>query len=424
MSKPLLKIAHASDIHAGYFSGRKTGEDGVNIREKDGYKALDRMITEIIENEVDCLLIAGDTFHISKPTTRSILFVREQMWRLWEASIPVYALGGNHEISDIQADISSAALLHDPWRGLYSHIEPYVRHEIKDGIFLHLVSHHMYGEQFETMKKVKPVKGAINIFSTHGSVIDPILEMKLHTEQSPREIVIPDGMLYDNDWSYTMLGHIHERGWIGSKDGLTDTYNSKVYYNGSLIRRGFSDGITPLGRGWTLWEVSEDGVFKAIPKEILQRPQLDFKTIDASNISASEISDRVIANLRGTQEDGLKFIVESAPILRQTFLNIDSAKYSALDWKAISENYAHAFDWKPHKITKEERLDKVLGESDKNNQLIQTLGTGDIVEAYNQWAKESTMLETIPEEDKRIKVTNKAKDFIKIGQEKEIEKED
>ena len=421
MPKPFLKIAHVSDTHAGYRAGREVDAFGVNLRENDGYKSFEEMVTQIIENDVDCVLMAGDTFHISVPTARSILFVRAQLWRLWEASIPVYALGGNHEIKDVAADISSSAILHDPWRGLYSHVEPYVKHEIKDGVFLHLISHHMYGEQFETMKQVKPVKGAINIFSTHGSVIDPILEMKLHTEQSPREIVIPDGMLYDNDWSYTLLGHIHERGWVGSKDGMTDTYNSKIYYNGSLLRRGFSDAEVPLGRGWTLWEVDEKGVFKAKPKEVWQRPQLDFKTINATEMTASDISDRIISNLRGTQEDGNKFIVESAPILRQPLLNIDSAKYAALDWKHISENRGHAFDWKPHKISKEQ----VIGKNDNDNfGIIETLSSGDIVEAFERWTKTSEMLEKITEEKTKEKVSKQAKSYIKSGQEKEIERED
>ena len=126
---------------------------------------------------------------------------------------------------------------------------------------------------------VKTVDGEVNILSTHGSVIDPILHMRLSANESPREVVIPDPIIKDQNWSYTLLGHIHERGWVGSMNGKEDTAETRIYYNGSLIRRGFSDAETPLGRGWTLWTVDSDGNFSHEMKQIAQRPQYDLSLI-------------------------------------------------------------------------------------------------------------------------------------------------
>lgn len=188
------KIAHLSDIHAGYKSTRLVNAQGINLREADGYIALSHMITDIINCEVDAAIIAGDVFHIPTPDVRAIIFVQNQLRRLWKAGISVYILAGNHDTNDVQADIAASRILHDPSRKIFSHVEPYIKHEITDGIIVHMISHHMYSEQAETMNDIKSEDNKINILTTHGSCIDPILNIKLHTEQSPREIVIPDNL--------------------------------------------------------------------------------------------------------------------------------------------------------------------------------------------------------------------------------------
>ena len=267
----MIKIAHLSDIHAGYTATRHLNNQGINVREADGYVAFARIVTDCINHDVDLVVIAGDTFHTSTPSIRTIIFVQNQFRRLAAAGIPIYALAGNHDVDDIRANIAASRVLDDPLRGIHSHIEPYAVHEVFDGVHLHMVSHHMFMDQSQTLPNVKSVDGAINIFTTHGSVIDPILEMKLHTEQSPREIVIPDWLLAENNWDAIMLGHIHERGWVGSSDGRTDTASTGIFYNGSIIRRGFADKTCTLGRGWTLWTIQDDGTFTQDIKTIPQR---------------------------------------------------------------------------------------------------------------------------------------------------------
>lgn len=252
-----FKIAHLSDLHLGYKATNHLSSQGVNFREADGYLAFIKMVNQIIEEQVDAVIVAGDTFHTFKPEIRSLTFAQSQFQRFFKAGIPVYILAGNHDTNDIKADVAASKVLHDPARRIYSFAEPYEKMKIGDGIFLHLLSHHMYSEQSDTMKNLSPEKDAINILSTHGSIVDPLMKIRLHTEQSPREVVIPDFVFEDYPWDYTLLGHIHERGWAGSKLGSTkDSLGTKVYYNGSLIRRGFSDKESPLGRGWTLWTIS------------------------------------------------------------------------------------------------------------------------------------------------------------------------
>lgn len=415
----MFRIAHVSDIHADYRATRIVTDQGINIREADGYKALSVMMTDIIKHDVDVVVIAGDTFHTPSPSVRSVIFVQNQLRRLWKANIPVYILSGNHDVTDVKSDIASSRILHDPWRKIYSHAEPYVTHRIGDGINLHMVSHHMYHEQAETMKNIHPVKNEINIFTTHGSCIDPILEMKLHTEQSPREIVIPDSLLKDNDWDYSLLGHIHERGWVGSTDKKTDTMNTKIYYNGSLIRRGFSDKEMPLGRGWTLWEIDDNGQFTAYPQKIAQRSQEDFPIIDARKLSSKDITDIIIEHLKNTVPEDYndKMIKNVAPILRQRIANITPSKYAGIDQKAINTFTQHALSWE----IKTNYIQESLATKKSDNDDI-TYSSHDVVEAYDDWIQNTESLKEY-DDAMRERVTEQARNFVQQGQDEELSQE-
>lgn len=414
-----LKIAHLSDLHLDYHSGRKTNAQGVNVREADGYLAFARIVNEVIQEACDAVVIAGDIFHTPSPSVRAILFAQNQFRKLASAGIKVYALAGNHDVLDQADSLAASKILDDRERGLFSHVEPYVRHEIADGVHIHLVSHHLYSLQSSTMNQVKPVGDEINIFATHGSVIDPILQMKLHAEQSPREIVIPDFLLTDKNWSYTFLGHIHERGWVGSKDNKTDTSKKRIYYNGSTIRRGFSDKETPLGRGWTLWTIRPDGTFVASPRQIPQRPQVDFKRIDASDLTSGEITDIILENLKSTQVTE-EFDPKVAPLLRQKILNISSAKYAALDWKAIHQNSRHALQWSIKQVSDAAADDETGERTVLSNEEI--LKSNDIVQVYDDWISNSKALESV-DKDIRETVEEQARRFVKLGQEATIEAE-
>lgn len=410
-----FKLANFSDCHLGYSSTRKTDQQGINLRVRDGYEALQRIITEIIEEDVDAVIVPGDTFHVPEPKVRDIVFAQNQFRRFAEANIPVYILAGNHDALDLSHEIAASRVLHDPWRKIYSHVEPYVNYEIADGIHLHMISHHLYSEQAATMQAITPVEGEINILSTHGSVIDPIMNMKLHTEQSPREIVIPDFLINDRDWSYRLLGHIHERGWVGSKDGATDTFDKKTFYSGSLIRRGFSDKETNLGRGWTLWEIDSSGNFTPTFKTIPQRRQFDFNTIDASEYSASDITELIINNLKKTQLDeiGTEFDEKSAPLLRQKIINITPPKYSSLDWKNIEQQSLHAMLYGVKTTTADEIARENAKDSEGNSV---SLEAGDVVKIYDDWVEKSTSLVNV-DDDIKSKVTERARRFVKAGQE-------
>ena len=218
-----FKIAQISDCHLGYRSGQfRDNETGINLREQDGYDALDKAIDEIIEAKPDVVICSGDMFHSPKPSIYTIIQCKKILQKLVKAGIPFYNIAGNHDAEDSIREIPANAVIDEPLLGLYSYTEPYVVVEISPGIVCHFVSHHGFIAQQETMKRLKTIKGKFNILVTHGSVYDTNMNMILHSESEPREIVIPEEIM-NMDWDYTLMGHIHERGWVSSTDGLTDT---------------------------------------------------------------------------------------------------------------------------------------------------------------------------------------------------------
>lgn len=406
-------IAHLSDLHLGYSSSNcKLNPQGVRWREADGYMAWIREIKDIInDGTVDVVLIAGDVFHTPTPSILAVKQAQKGVRMLADAGIPVVVLTGNHDTSDVRSELAATALLNDPDHGVYSHYEPYATYDVNDDVRLHLISHHLYKEQASTWDKVKPTNGKINIFSTHGSMIDPLTKLAMHTDASPREVIIPDEIVNNPGWDYRLLGHIHERGFVGSSDdGKSDTSHLKTYYNGSLIRRGFSDGETPLGRGWTKWTVQPDGLLLPEFHTVAQRPQEDLPVINALDLSAADITDIAYDHVSNAVE-GIKSPF-TAPILRQRVVNITPEKRKAVDQAMLRKLAAPALSWQlSMKTIQDEPAD---GDDVVSNSIDPS--NGGVKKQFEDWLTNNDAYEKV-NESIRDSVRASMENFIRMGQE-------
>ena len=94
------RILHFADAHidiANY--GKRDPETGLPIRILDFLASLDEIIETAIEEEVDCVLFAGDAYKDRNPAPT---FQREwgvRIMQLSQAEIPTILLVGNHDIS-------------------------------------------------------------------------------------------------------------------------------------------------------------------------------------------------------------------------------------------------------------------------------------------------------------------------------------
>lgn len=396
-----MRLAHISDLHLGYKSGNKRDVDtGINLREQDGYNALEEIITQIIDNKVNAVVCTGDFFHIPTPSIYTIVEGQKQLRRLANAGIKFYNLAGNHDASDSIVDVPANRALHCPEIGIYSYIEPYVVEDIGEDICLHLISHHNYSKQSETMEKIEPIKGKINILCTHGSVFNPLTQLVLHSELSPREIVIPEEVIHKG-WDYILLGHIHERGWVGSSDDETDTMETKTFYGGSILRRGFSDKECKLGRGWTLWDIKSKEDIQPTFFNIHQRPQYDY-SIECSEKSVVEIEEEIVRIFKSIN-------LEETPIVRISLLELSMQNKSLINWDRFAEYKSKCLSFTT-KIKSKEEIRKEIEEIDLSF---------DLNSAYKEFYKETKDRYKELDQDKVEEIAIK---LLNEGQEKVLSK--
>jgi exonuclease SbcD len=85
-----VKFLHTSDWHVGrMIRGRS--------RESEHQAALQQILTYAHEQEVDCLLIAGDVFDTSAPAPEAERLVYQFFQELHGAGIPAVIIAGNHD---------------------------------------------------------------------------------------------------------------------------------------------------------------------------------------------------------------------------------------------------------------------------------------------------------------------------------------
>lgn len=386
----MFTIAHLADLHLGYSSGRKKiNENGYNVRENDGYIAYNAVIDQIIKEEVNSVLIAGDFFHSPRPKNHTILIAQTGLRRLAKAGIKVYIVAGNHDATDIRAEVPSSKLLNEPGSGIYSFDDPYECVEVSPGIFIHFIAHHAFIDQEETMDSIKLIDGAVNILASHGSCYDTNIGAILRTPNEPREVIIPEAII-NMPWDYTLLGHIHERGWIGSKDGKTDTSNRKQFYNGSLLRRGFADKVSINGRGWTKWIINKDKSIDYKMFTIHEREQLDLEPIDVKGKKAIQVEVEIIKQLESIDKymknKYTEITLENSPIVRQTIIGVNAITRLSLNLQRFNQ-YTQKYLTHNFKIVPDiEAVDM------ENVVSVDALNNSDIVVVFKEWNKANDKL--------------------------------
>lgn len=408
----MFTIAHLSDLHLGYSSGRKRlSEDGYNLRENDGYKAYEKVIDGIIKEKIDAVLIAGDMFHSPRPKNHTILIAQEGLRKLAEANIKVYIIAGNHDATDIKAEVPSSKLMHEPGLGLYSFDEPYVVKEIHSGVFMHFISHHAFVDQQATMDSISLIDDSVNLLAIHGSCYDTNIGAVLKSPNEPREVVIPQDIM-NLPWDYTFLGHIHERNWINSKNGKSDTSGRKQFYNGSLLRRGFSDKPSVNGRGWTKWIINDDKTIDYKMFTIEEREQLDMEPINVKNKNTREVELEIINQLKAIDDYMIKkydeITLENTPIVRQTIVGVNAITRLSLNLQRFNE-YTNKYLTHTFKVVPDmEQVDTSAVVT------TETLNNSDIVTVFSEWNKANKNMFQF-ENKLKEEIQNKAKENLKLS---------
>ncbi len=94
-----MKVAHLADLHLGFRQFDRLTPRGTNQREADVADAFRRAVDDLLEQQPDLILIAGDVFHSVRPTNAAILFFFQQLQRVHAAlpDTPIVMIAGNHD---------------------------------------------------------------------------------------------------------------------------------------------------------------------------------------------------------------------------------------------------------------------------------------------------------------------------------------
>lgn len=401
----VYRIAATGDQHLGYSSGNKVDEKQRNLRRVDGHKAFGEVVTDIIahKDQIDSVLIPGDIFHTSHPENLDMMIANHYLRELSKAGLPVDVFDGNHDTTKRRSEPSAVAVLGDRDRGIRAHYDPYVIEPLADGVYLHMVPH--AGLAINEAPTLKPVAGAINIYSTHGAAVDPANQALMRCLHSPGEQVIPPDVILDSEFNLRILGHYHSRAFVGSKDLNT-------WYTGSTVRRRFSDERG--ARGWTLFTIHDDGRVEVEHHDIFQRPQYDLDVINAEGMNVEQVQEVLLANIESTREReiGADLDLVRAPIVRQRIINLPHSISSGFDRRVLSESTAHMSEWvldtsRPELLDSARALSEEEGglresEHAHGPSMTEAGRSLDIMEAYKDWAEQSRTLAELEETSKAI----------------------
>lgn len=94
-----MKLLHTADLHIDRaFEGlKKVPGEVADQLQAANRKVLDRIVDSAIRNQVDAVILAGDTFHQSRASIRTQAYLIQALRRLEQEQIPVMITFGNHD---------------------------------------------------------------------------------------------------------------------------------------------------------------------------------------------------------------------------------------------------------------------------------------------------------------------------------------
>lgn len=305
--------------HLGYKpAGMRLNPDTTwNQRIVDGHIAHELTMKAMLDAGVDGIIDGGDLTHWAHPATVDIEVANRVDDLRVDAGIWAVGNSGNH-CAGGGRDLSAMGVMHrpalginavypDPKRGPGDGIGPhpglYEIHTqasnpaIPAGLALHLVSHYGLAKGLEAhgiTVDPQPLHGHVNLFFSHGTfAADDRLYHCIDPHGEERAIPYEWAT---RGWEAMILSHYHT---LGPVQGFDHGTTGQVWYTGSSLRRGFSDGPGP--RGWVKVLVHDTGRVEITAEHIWQRPQHDLPVIDASGLTVSEIDELVTGNLHGIE---------------------------------------------------------------------------------------------------------------------------
>jgi len=374
-------LAHISDTHIGYEAYKARASSGENARSVDVARAFKNAVDDIVAADPPLVIHSGDVADRTIIPIRMMLFIRDMFASL--ASLrpdgtrrQVVVVAGNHEIPRNKREACFLELL----KGMpgvqvvtkdYSVVDftdpELSAHDSLQDVLIHALPH----DALKTVDfdNVTPVKGKINIISSHGVAGGT----ELFRRSVGREFAIPTDVLLRN-WEYGALGHWHKQGPINlvSTGSNKNEDKGRIWYAGSTENMGFGDlKDDGIKRGYLLVKVNPKNEPDVTRRHLPIRSMFRLPVLDGENMTPSELLDALIVNLRKVEIQGavVSQIVENVP--RETWSLVETSRL-----------YQHAASALHYDVS----LKPIKVESSSSNS-SDTFGLGDIDNVLTQQAQ-------------------------------------
>jgi len=333
-----MRLAHLADLHLGFRQFDRQTPKGTNQREADIAEVFRRAVDDLLEQQPDLIVVAGDIFHSVRPTNAAILFFFRELHRLRTGlpGSPIVAIAGEH---DTPRSTDTAAILR-----LYEAIGVDIAiEEARRFVYPKLdcavlaVPQQAVAQANRPALRPEPGGPTLNVLVAHGKYGDLGEErgtIEYGGAELSRELLAPE------KWDYIALGHYH----------TTQSIATNAWYSGSLEYLppnpwGQMQDEEALRQGKRAKGMGGKGyLVVALPGARVDRRHieparrhLDLKPIEGAGLNAKQLDERIAATVNAAKIDD--------QIVRLLVWNVDRTVARDLDHAAIREYKARALNF-------------------------------------------------------------------------------
>lgn len=371
-----FKFIHAADLHleSPYKGISHLDESLGKALVKHGVKAYENLIQAALDNKVDFLLIAGDSFDSeSGSLSAQYRFVRG-MERLHEANIPVFVICGNHDPLD-----SWSKHLKLPSNVTLFLADEVQQHAVlKDGKALAEIYGVSFGKKEEYRRWAEKFKrndqAPFSIGLLHGTAAGN----EAHTPYCPFTL---DNLRASN-LDYWALGHIHKR-------EVLQEQNPMVVYPGNIQGRHFKETGE---KGCSLVTVEQGSV---VAHEFIPLSDIvyAYHTIDVSEMnSISEFFDGLSTLSSSEEFAGKCYLLRLRLVGRCSF---HSELSDRNEMENLLTNINHENDYNSSFVFIDKFLNETSPDIDLETRKDSSDFIADLLKRFDYYEKDGTALEKL-----------------------------